>query len=114
MMKKSSTYAAAKGINPARQMEKIGFMKVAGSGIARAMEDVTVGYMIDSALYPKYAPKKTSGIETQHHMAATMIRSKNGTLAVERKKARIVLKKTNIPKHSPGKPVLVNMVHSCH
>jgi len=47
-------------------------------------------------------------------MAATMTKSKKGTLAVERKNARIVLKKMKVAKQSPGKAVAVNSVHNCH
>ena len=65
-------------------------------------------------MYPKYAPRNTRGIDTQHHIAATMIKSKNGTLAVERKKVKIVLKNMNTKKHSPGKDVAVKRVHNCH
>ena len=114
MMKKSSTYAAAKGTIPAKLIPTKGFMKKVGSGMARAIVDVTVGNSILSALYPKYAPKKTRGTEIQHHMAATMTKSKKGTLAVERKKAKMVLKKTNVMKQSPGKAVAVKRVHNCH
>jgi hypothetical protein len=85
-----------------------------GSGIARPMVDVTVGKAIVSSLYPKYAPKKTRGMEMQHHMAATMTKSKKGTLAVERKNAKMVLKKMKVKKHNPGKAVPVKRVHSCH
>jgi hypothetical protein len=83
MMKKSSTYAAANGINPAKQILTIGFVRVVGSGIARPIVDVTVGKVRVSSLYPKYAPRKTRGTEMQHHMAATITKSKKGTLAVE-------------------------------
>eukprot|EP01083_Nonionella_stella_P282489 961247_1 len=89
-------------------------MKKVGSGIARAIVEVTVGKVIASTLYPKYAPKNTRGIETQHHMAATMTKSKKGTEAVERKKAKMVLKKMKVAKHSPGKAVAVRRVQSCH
>jgi hypothetical protein len=47
-------------------------------------------------------------------MAATMTRSKKGTEAVDRKKARMVLKKMKTKKHNPGKEVAVKRVHSCH
>ena len=65
-------------------------------------------------MYPKYAPIKTRGVEMQHHMAATMTKSKKGTLAVEWKNAKMVLKKTKVKKHNPGKAVPVKRVHSCH
>mmetsp|Transcript_31358 Transcript_31358/g.61070 ORF Transcript_31358/g.61070 Transcript_31358/m.61070 type:complete len:115 (+) Transcript_31358:220-564(+) len=92
----------------------MGIMKKLGSGTARAMVDVTVGKLMLSALYPKYAPKNTRGMEMQHHMAATMTKSKKGTLAVERKKANMVLKKMKVTKQSPGKAVAVKRVHICH
>jgi len=47
-------------------------------------------------------------------MAATMTKSKKGTLAVERKKAKMVLKKMKVKKHNPGKAVAVKKVQSCH
>jgi len=47
-------------------------------------------------------------------MAATMTKSKKGTLAVERKNAKMVLKKTKVAKHNPGKAVAVKSVHNCH
>jgi len=47
-------------------------------------------------------------------MAATMTKSKKGTLAVDRKKAKIVLKKIKMKKHIPGNAVAVKRVHNCH
>ena len=82
--------------------------------MARAMVEVTVGNSIDSCLYPKYAPKKTNGMETQHHMAAKMMTSKNGAEAEECMKARITLKNKNRQNAIPGKRVAVKTVQSCH
>mmetsp|Transcript_30739 Transcript_30739/g.56840 ORF Transcript_30739/g.56840 Transcript_30739/m.56840 type:complete len:81 (-) Transcript_30739:1338-1580(-) len=56
----------------------------------------------------------TRGVEMHPHIAAKMIKSKKGTLAVERKKAKMVLKKMKIMKHNPGKAVAVARVHICH
>ena len=66
----------------------IGLSRGGGGGIARAMVEVTVGNEMASALYPKYAPRKTKGIETQHHIAATMMTSKRGAEAEDFRKKR--------------------------
>lgn len=114
-MKNNSTYAAPNGINPATAMRNLGLMMmVVGGGMARAMVLVTVGNSIVSILYPKYAPMKTNGMDTQHHMAATIRMSRNGTDPEERKKARTVLKKMNIEKHVPGNSTAVAKVQTCH
>ena len=91
-----------------------GCNKAGGGGIARAIVDVTVGNSIESFLYPKYAPTKTNGIETQHHIAATMMTSKNGADADECKNQRMMLKNKNIPNANPGKSNAVTTVQSCH
>ncbi len=46
--------------------------------MARAIVLVTVGNEIASALYPKNAPMKTRGTETQHHIAARIMISRKG------------------------------------
>lgn len=114
MMKNNSTYAAANGTIPAHAMATLGFKSGGGVGIALEMVLVTVGKLIVSALQPKYAPKKTRGIETQHHIATTISTSKNGTDPEEWKNAKMILKKMNIPKHKPGKVVAVDNVQVCH
>lgn len=55
----------------------------------------------------------TRGVEMQTHIAATMSKSKKGTLAVEWKKTRMVLKKIKMAKHNPGNAVAVKRVQSC-
>lgn len=114
MMKKSSTYAAAKGTIPAAAIPILGFRRGDGSGIARAMVDVTVGNVITSWRYPKYAPKKTRGTEIQTHIATRMRTSIKGTDALEWKKKRRMLKNKKSRKRVPGKIVAVNRVHICH
>jgi hypothetical protein len=77
------------------------------------MVDVTVGYDMVGALYPKNAPTKTNGMETQHHMAAIIKTSKKGTDPELWKKKSMTLKNKNVAKHKPGKMVAVRMVHNC-
>jgi len=113
-MKKSSTYAAAKGTIPAQAMAILGLSRGGGIGIALEMVDVTVGNEMVSLRYPKYAPRKTSGMETQHHIATMMSTSIKGTEAEEWKKARIMLKSKNMEKVAPGKKVAVRRVQVCH
>ena len=47
--------------------------------MARAMVLVSVGKSIVFCLYPKWAPKKTNGIETVHHMMAMRRTINHGT-----------------------------------
>ena len=81
--------------------------------MARAMLEVMVGNLMESALYPMRAPMKVSGMEMQHHMAATMRTSKKGADAEECMNAKMMLKKMNIPKADPGKSVAVKTVQNC-
>lgn len=113
-MKNSSTYAAAKGTIPAQAMAIFGLSRGGATGIALEIVDVTVGKLMVSLRYPKYAPKKTSGIETQHHIATTIKTSMNGTEAELWKKANMMLKSRNVENETPGKNVAVSNVQVCH
>ena len=73
---------------------------------------VTVGKVIDSFLYPKWAPIKTNGMETPHHMIIKIRMFKNGTDPDERWKANAVFKKRNSAKHVARKNVAVTKVQT--
>lgn len=102
MMKNSSTYAAAKGTTPVKHIPSIGFKKGGGVGIARAMVLVTVGNSRVSCLYPKYAPKNTNGMDTQHHIAPRMMISNKGALPADLNIHKIMLKNKKTQKAIPG------------
>mmetsp|Transcript_16063 Transcript_16063/g.22876 ORF Transcript_16063/g.22876 Transcript_16063/m.22876 type:complete len:81 (-) Transcript_16063:1333-1575(-) len=57
---------------------------------------------------------KTSGMDTQHHIAATIRTSMNGADPEDLKKKSTILKKRNMKKQRPGNSVAVKMVQSCH
>lgn len=113
MMKNSSTYAATKGIIPVKIIPTIGFRNNGTEGMARAIVLASVGNVIDLVLYPKNAPKKTNGMEMQHHKAATIVTSSNVALE-QRRIHNKTLKNRKVPKAIPGKNEPVIIVHNCH